>query len=230
MFIDIVLDLVLVAMLAAGAFIGYKIGFIKTVCRPLRGLLALVLAFFTAAPVGNAIIKPMISTPVVNQLTAFLSENCGQITVENAADKLPTLIKMALGLGGVDVGELIAGMGDATVAESIASAVADPFVGIVSTIIAFVVLLFAFKLFMGLLIGIVNGILDRGIVGLVNKILGCVITLILSFFLCWALSAIFETVINLPVFVDSGWTEGFSGGFIYRFFKMINPIELLLSF
>lgn len=230
MVVDIVLDLVLIAILLIGAFVGYKIGFIKTVCRPLRGLLALVLAFFTASPIGNAIVKPLISTPIVNQLSAFLNERCGELTVENAAERLPTLIKMAMGICGLDINEIVASAGGETVAESIVLAVSDAFVGIVATIIAFIVLLFVFKMLMGLLISIVNGILDRGIVGLVNKILGCVVTFIFAFFVCWAISAIFESVIHLPVFVDSGWTDEFNGGFIYKFFKLINPIELLLSF
>lgn len=229
-FVDVIFDVILIAILAVGALVGYKVGFIKTVCKPFKGLLALVLAFFTASPIGNAIVKPLIQAPLVNQLSAFLTEKCGDLTVENAYEQLPTLIKMALGICGIDINGVIEGAEGGTIAENIVTAVSDPFVSIVSTIIAFIVLWFVFKLLMGLIISIVNGILDRGIIGLANRILGCVMMFVLAFFACWAISAIFETVIHLPVFVESGWTENFSGGFIYRFFKMINPIELLLSF
>lgn len=230
MLADIIFDLILIAILVCGAFLGYKIGFIKTVCRPLKGLLALLLAFFTAAPIGKLVVSPMISEPIVGHLSSFLYERCADINAANAQEKLPTLVKMAAGICGIDIESILAGADNATVIERIVSAVAEPFVSIIAAIIAFIVLLFVYKLLMGLIINVINNILDRGIVGLVNKISGCVITFALSFFVVWGICAIFEGILNLPYFVDSEFAREFSGGIVYKFFKLINPIDLLLSF
>ena len=52
----------------------------------------------------------------------------------------------------------------------------------------------------------------------------------LAFIVCWALASVFELVMNLPVFVGQAWVNEFTGGFVYKFLKSINPIDILLSF
>ena len=107
---------------------------------------------------------------------------------------------------------------------------ADPFVTILSSIVAFVAVFFLAKLLLTIVIAIVNNIIDRGAIGSVNKILGAIFGVLFSFVIAWALVATFDFVISLPVLAEQEWVINFEGGYVYRFFRSISPIDLLLSF
>ncbi len=230
MFANILFDLILLGLFAAGIVIGIKNGFIDTVAKPVKFFAAIALAISLASVVGSAIIEPIIGPAISNKLSDALVEKYADITAETASESLPTLIKFAASLCGVDIAGVASTADGISVIEAIVASVTDPVVQIVATITGFVIVYFVAKILLGILIAFINTVLNRGVTGTVNKILGAVFTGLLAFAACWALTAVLEFLLNIPLIANMRWVENFSGGFIYRFFKSFTPLDLLLSF
>ncbi len=229
MAINWIVDIAFLLIMAIGIIAGIKLGFVKTVAKPVKLVLAVVIAFAFAANLSTAVVEPLISAPVTNQLTSFLSEKFSDISAETV-DTLPTLVKFAAGLCGVDIEEVATNAGEGSIIGAIVSEITTPFTTIICTAVAFILLFFLSKLVLSLAFAIINRVIDNGIVGVANKIVGAVFMGALAFIVCWGAASVFELVIHLPVFADQTWVNEFSGGFVYKFLKSINPIELLLSF
>ena len=229
MAINWIVDIAFLLIMAIGIIIGIKLGFVKTVAKPVRFVLAVVIAFTLAANFSAAVVEPLISAPITNQLTEFLSEKFADMTAEQV-DTLPTLVKLAAGLCGVDIAEVATDVGEGSIIAAIVSEITTPFTRIICTAVAFIALFFVAKLVLTLLFAIIDRIVDNGIVGVANRVVGAVFMGALAFIISWGAASIFELVINLPVFEGQAWVNEFTGGFIYKFLKSINPIDILLSF
>ena len=229
MAINWIVDIAFMLIFVIGVIIGIKMGFIKTVAKPVKFVLAVFIAFAFAANLSSTVISPLISAPITNQLTAFLEQKFADVTVETV-DTLPTLVKFAAGLCGVDLAEIASNPSESGIIGSIVEQITTPFANIVCTAIAFILLFFLAKIVLGLAFAIIDKVLDNGLIGVVNKIIGAVFMGTFAFILCWCIAAVFELVINLPVFESQAWAQEFTGGFVYKFLKSINPIDLLLSF
>lgn len=222
-------DVLLVAFVLIGAIIGYKRGFVKTVAKPVKLILALVIAFSFARGFGEGVIYPTIYSPLENMISSFLLENYPDLSVENISE-LPTLIKFSATLAGVDLEALAAQNEGATLLDLIVEAIAGPAVSVVSSIIGFVILYAVSRILLWLAVSILASIVEGGAVGVLNSLLGCVFSLLLSAFSVWALVSVFDFVLNLPAIADTAFAKEFTGGYVFRFLKGLNPIELLLSF
>ena len=229
MAINWIVDIAFMLIFVIGVIVGIKMGFIKTVAKPVKFVLAVFIAFAFAANLSSTVISPLISAPITNQLTSFLEQKFADVTVETV-DTLPTLVKFAAGLCGVDLAEIASNPGESGIIGSIVEQITTPFANIICTVIAFILLFFLAKIVLGLAFAIIDKVLDNGLIGVVNKIIGAVFMGTFAFILCWCIAAVFELVINLPVFESQAWTQEFTGGFVYKFLKSINPIDLLLSF
>jgi uncharacterized membrane protein required for colicin V production len=226
---NIIVDLIIIGIVVAGAIIGICRGFFLTVIKPIRWFATLAIALALATPVANAIIQPMIEAPITNQISSFLVDKCSDITAETADKELPTLLKFAAGAVGIDVTAL-QGSNPEEYIESLVDALAVPAVHIVAVIVSFFILYFVVKILLNLLISVLNKILDGGLFGVVNKTLGCIFNTLLALIVAWAFTSVFEYFISLPFLAEQAWTESFTGGFVYKLFKSISPIDLLLSF
>ena len=225
-----IVDLILVLILLIGLFLGIKRGFVKTVAKPVKIILTLVVAFSFAAPLSEALIEPKIREPIANQMEEYVIENCGEINAENISDELPTVLKIGASLFNIDINELAKAEEGGALVNKIADSLISPAIHVVSTIITFIILYFLTGLVLSILIAILNAVLDVGFVGVFNRILGAIFSTAIAFILAWGLCAIFTYVINLPSVAANDWASGFNGGFVYRLFETLNPIELLLSF
>ena len=226
MILKVVLDIILSLILLIGLIIGYKRGFIKAISSPVRFFASLLTAFWLVEPVSEKIIKPLIETPVTNQITSFLLENCSNITPENAADELPTLLKLAAYALDLDFSTLTT---ENVISEIVAS-LASPVVHIVSLIASFVLVYFVAKLVYKLVLGILNPVFNAGPLSVPNKLLGCVFSLFFSAVFAWILTLAFDFVIHSSIFEGSAIAQGFEGGVVYGFFNKHNPIDILLGF
>ena len=229
MVVNWIVDIVFMLLFATSIIVGVYMGFIKTVAKPVKFVLAIFLAYFFAANFSAMVVEPLIAPPIRNQLMSFLTEKFAEITVETV-DTLPTLVKFAAGLYGVDLAEVASGAGEGSIIETIVANIVDPSAHILCTAISFVALFFVAKLLLTIVFAIVDKVIDNGIIGVANKIVGAVFTGMLGFIICWALASVFELVIHLPVFAEQSWAMEFTGGFVYKFLKSISPIDLLLSF
>ncbi|MBR2343413.1 MAG: CvpA family protein [Clostridia bacterium] len=230
MAVNIIVDLVLALVIIGGVIVGIKMGFVKTVAKPAKLILAIVLALSLANAVGNAIVAPIVSEPISNKLESVLLETCAGLTSDNVSAQIPPLVKFAAGACGVSVDSVATGSTTEEIVHSITVSLTEPVVAIISAVIAAILLYIVSKLLLSLVFAIIDKAVNRGLVGKINKILGCVCGLFFALLACWGLSAVFDFVIHLPVLHDAAWVQQFSGGFIYNFFKNVSPLEILLSF
>ena len=229
MLVNIIIDVILVAIVIIGAIVGYKRGFFITVTGPVKWFAALLLSFLLCDFVASEFILPLIEGPLTGQLTDYLTEKCAHITGENITEELPTLLKLAAGAAGIDI-SLIEGTDSASVIAEIVNKLASPAIELFAIIIAFVLLYILLKLFLGIILKILNYFFKHGPLGVLNSALGLVFCAAFSFVISWLLVVIFGYVIHLDAISQYSWVNEFSGGYVYKFLDSITPLDLLLSF
>ena len=230
MFANVMFDIILVGIMLAGAIIGAKNGFIDTVARPVKFVAAIALAFSLASTVGQHIVEPIIGPAISHKLSDILIEKYSEITAATANESLPTLIKFAASMCGVNIEGVVSSSEGVSVIQAVVDAVTAPVVDIMGVIFGFVIVYFASKVILNFVMILVNSIVNRGLVGAVNRALGCVLTLFLAFVVVWAVTSVSEFILNIPAIASAEWVQGFSGGPVYKFFRSFTPLDLLLSF
>jgi uncharacterized membrane protein required for colicin V production len=227
---NVIFDIILVGILVAGAILGYKNGFIDTVAKPVKFVLAIALALSLAGKVGQYVVEPIIGPAISHKLSDILVEKYSEVTAANANESLPTLIKFAASMCGVNIEGVASTADGVSVIEAVVNAVTAPVVDIMGTIFGFVIVYFASKILLNVVMIFVNSAVSRGIVGALNRTLGCVLTLFLAFVVVWAVTSVSEFILNIPIIASAQWVENFTGGPVYRFFRSFTPLDLLLSF
>lgn len=230
MAVNVIFDIILVGILVAGAILGYKNGFIDTVAKPVKFVLAIALALSLAGTVGQYVVEPIIGPAISHKLSDILVEKYSEVTAANANESLPTLIKFAASMCGVNIEGVASTADGVSVIEAVVNAVTAPVVDIMGTIFGFVIVYFASKILLNVVMIFVNSAVSRGIVGTLNRTLGCVLTLFLAFVVVWAVTSVSEFILNIPIIASAQWVENFTGGPVYRFFRSFTPLDLLLSF
>ncbi len=225
----IIVDIILVLIILIGGFVGYKRGFIVTVTKPVKWFLALILAVTLCNSAAEAVIEPIISEPVTNQITEYLIEKCPDMTAENVSDELPTVLRLAAGIVDVDI-DSFDGADINTLVSQIVESLATPTIHLFSVLIAFVLIYIISKILLAILIGILDKVFDVGFVGSVNRFLGVIFGAAFAFVISWLVVLGFGYVISTSLVEDIEMLREFDGGYIYDFFDRITPLELLLSF
>ncbi len=227
--INIVVDILLCLILLGGFIWGLLVGFIKTVAKPVKFILSVSLALAFTSVVGMAIVKPLISESVVFQMTDYLSVKCDEIISASSVDELPTLIKFAASMADINLEEIASAEGQEAVVGAFVTAITEPVLNVISSVIAFIILYILAKLVVGVIFSIINAMVDRGVVGVVNRLLGCVFMTSLAAATVWCLCAVSHLVLGLPSVASQGWVSEFTGGAVYTFFKNLSPVDILLS-
>ena len=230
MFTNFVFDLILLAVLFVGAFMGYKNGFLFTVVKPVKFALALVLAITLASFVGEYMVEPIIGPAISHKLSDILFEKYSEITAATANESLPTLVKFAASLCGLNLSGITVTEEGMSIIEAVVNAVTEPVVDIIGTLFGFIIAYFGAKLLLGFGLNFLNTMIDGGMVGKANRILGSVFTFFLAFMAVWLITSVSEFILNIPIIASLKWVDGFSGGLVYRFFRSFTPLDLLLSF
>ena len=223
----IAIEILLILIMAAGVFVGIKVGFIKMAARPVKFILALILAFSLCTEVADSTVTPVIDGPISNYVTEFLYENCTDVTAQNAEEELPTLIKFAASLAEIDLADA-AGTGD--IIANLADVLVDPVVRVIAIIISFIAIYILSKIALALIFWFIGLLFKGGLLGFANKLCGVVFASFIAFIASWAVAVLIEFVIHSPLIFDNPSFSNFEGGFFYRFFNEYNPMELLLSF
>ena len=226
MFPAILIDIILTVIIIFFVILGLKRGLIRSCAKPIRILATFLTAYWLANPISTYIIEPMVRTPITSQIKGYLIENCPNLTPLSAKDELPTLLKLAASAMDIDVSALSA----ENIISEIVDTLANPAVHFICVIITFILLFFVCKIGYSILLAFVASFFDGGIIGKSNKILGLVFGLLEAFLVCWLFSVIFDFFIHISIFENVKWMSEFRGGWLYRFFNMMNPVDLLLSF
>ena len=229
MLVDIIVDIVLLTIVVVGGILGYRYGFVITITKPVKWFAALLLAFLLCEVVATNIVVPLIEAPLTNQLTEYLTEKCGEMTKETVSAQMPTLLKLAAGFVGIDITAFESGDSTALIAE-IVDKLASPAIKLFAMILAFFALYVFFKLFLGLIIKLLDRIFSIGAIGVVNSALGLIFGAAFAFVIAWLLVVLIGYIISIPKIAEVEWIKNFNGWFIYDFFESFTPLDLLLSF
>lgn len=223
MFVTILIDVILLALLGVGIFLGVKKGFIMALSKPIKICLSLFLAISLCSVVASGIIQPMIEESVTGQVAAYISENSSDMFEEG---EVPTLIKLAADLNDIDISKENF---DDTI-SSVVTKLAVPIVHFISVIIGFILVYVLSRLLLWPTFIMIDKVTSEGLIGKVNKTLGCLFGLLVATLVCWLLVCLFDFFLGLSFMENTEWVLGFKGGFIYRFFSSLSPVAVLLSF
>ena len=144
MFANLIIDLILLAVLFVGAYMGYKNGFLFTVVKPVKFALALALAITLASFVGEYMVEPIIGPAISHKLSDILFEKYSEITAATANESLPTIVKFAASLCGVNLADITTTDG-MSIIEAVVNAVTEPFVDIIGTLFGFIIAYFGYR-------------------------------------------------------------------------------------
>ena len=228
MILNVIFDLLLVGILVGGMIIGLKSGFVKAISKPLKPIFSVGFAFAFSRSFAAWVVEPIIIDPLFSWISQFLYDNCTNLSPETTVDELPTLVRLAASLSGVDLNSIAGGSED--VISSLVAELTLPLVHIVASVISFVLLLVIARLLLMLVFAIVNKVCEAGALKVVNRVLGCIVCVFFAIFVAWGIVSTFGYVLTLPSLAESELVKSFTGGFIYNLFKQYNPIGLLLSF
>ena len=228
MILNIIIDLVLIGILAAGVIIGLTKGFVKVIAKPLKVIFSIVFALAFARAFGAWVVEPIIGEPIFNWISESIYESCANLSQDVAVDEMPTLIKFAASLSNVDLNAISGGSED--VISSLVVELTQPIVSIISTVISFLLLILIARLALIIVFAIVNRVCEAGALKVVNRVLGCIVCVLFAAFVVWGVVSLFGFVISLPALAENEAIKNFNGGFIYKLFDRYSPIGLLLSF
>ncbi len=221
----VLIDLILVAILVAGIVLGYKRGFVQTVAKPVKLVAVWFCSLKCCSSFGKRLIAPLVQAPVTQKLSEFLNEKCAELTAENAAEEIPTLLKIAAGIFNINVDEIAQDAGH-TLTERLAETFTSPLVSLFSVVIAFVLLLLIFSVVFSLLLWLLNQFFQMRPLAWVNHTLGVIFTAALAMIIAWVFSMLVGYIFSFKAFASLD----FEGGIVYRFFKTYHPLDLLLGF
>jgi hypothetical protein len=179
--------------------------------------------------VAESVVTPIIDEPVTGYVSAFLTDNCQDLTGENLEKELPTLIKLAALMAEVDLKSEVGETGEEVIA-AITEKMMTPVIDMVSGIIAFLAVYLLSKILLWIVFGIIDSLFNSGVFGVLNRILGFLFSGFFGIIIAWAVAVIAELVIHVPALQSIPMVAEFEGGVIYSFFNTYNPMELLLSF
>ncbi len=219
---SIIVDIVLVAVMAIIVISGVKRGFVKTVARPVKFFASFALAWSLCNYISVEFVEGLIKTPIANQLKDFLQENCANLTPENISSELPTLLKMAAGMLGINLEEMAQGSA-LSIVDVIVGKLTDQIVHVIGIIVSFIAVYFAAKIVLTLVIMLIDMTFRSGLLGVINRMLGFIFGAAFAVIVAWFAVVVAEFVMGFIGY-------DFDSGFIYEFFSNFNPIDLLLSF
>lgn len=224
---NIIFDIILAVILLVGVIWGLKAGFIKAIAKPTKFVLAILLAIMLCSVVGESVIKPMIQEPIVTKLSEALTEKIGETIGD--AEELPTLVKFAAELAGIDMSLITDKEAQADMVDAVLVAVTDPVLNLISSVIAFILLYIILKICVGLLFSLINSIVDNGPIGAVNRALGCAVMTLFAFMVAWVLCMMSDFILNIPIINQQAWVQDFSGGWLYNIFRSLSPVDIILG-
>lgn len=223
----IFLDILMLAIFILPIIVGLVKGFVYTLLRFGKTLLALIFACGFAKSLG-AWIKSKWMYNVVHENIAdlFVAKGEEVATEAELAGTIPESIQKTLGFFGMDVG----GMASEAVAEG--EAVKEAFIesvshgvsGVASFALAFAILFFGSLLLILLLRPLLDFIVRHiPVIKTCNRLLGAVLGLFWGLIACWASAQIIVGVLGLVSTFD--WSKTVLLSFFYR----VTPLKWLLQ-
>ncbi len=222
---NVIVDIVLLAILVIGLVLGWKRGFVKTVAKPVKIVAVWACSIKFCSGVARGFIAPLIQKPVTEKLSSVLTEKCAGLTAQTAAEDLPTLLKMTAGIFNIDVNQVVENSGEALI-EGLAKTFTEPLVYVVAVVISFILLLLVCNVVFSVVLWVLNGVFRTKPLAWLNKTLGIIFSFAFAFIIAWLVSMLVGAILGMNALSSLG----FEGGAVYGFFKEYHPLDLLLGF
>jgi uncharacterized membrane protein required for colicin V production len=206
-------------MVLIGALVGCKVGFFKSIAKPIKIIAAISLTVCLAAPIIDAWTRPFFVEKAYGWIFGAIMEKCPELTQETAATGLSPFLMLLAKIFSVDVsGAASEAEGAEEIIGAVSSAIAAPVGNLIAVVVTYIALFILMLIFLGILISLLDKCLNSGPLEVVNRILGFVLGIVVA-------SVIACTVAN----IIGRFTAGVPGGFVYNFFKGINPFEVVVK-
>lgn len=213
-----VLDGILAGIVLLSLIIGYIKGFFAVVTVPIKIIGSGCLTFCIANPIIDGWTRPFFTERAYGWINNTLIEKCPDITGASAGDKLPLVLRLVAGMFDVDVAALGQDASTADLISEISTALSLPIGNIIATAVTYLVLFVLILIVLSILTAIIGGVIDSGPLMVVDRTLGVLLGAAISVFICCIIA-------NVTIAISSD----FVGGFVFEFFKNLDPFSLVLS-
>ena len=211
MFLDLLIEIILLAVIVGGLLFGYRRGFFGLISGWARRVLCFILSLSLCDWLGN-FFKPMVYNPIRR-----LSYNSLKQGSDRLLSTLDGILPVLADVKGPATNEL-----DITdIIETMADGVADSLSTLISRVLGFVLLLLLSGLLVKLLIYLADSFLNVGPLGTINRLIGAAVSTLGAVLIAAMLASSAEYVFGLEAFKNSRLVAEFDGGQIYRILKLI---------
>lgn len=209
MFLDLLVDVILLAVIIGGCVFGYRTGFFRLVSSYVRGVLCLILSLSLCKGVGDRLLLPMIYAPIRDLAYGYLRE--GRDGLASSIDRLlPAFSDLS-----VSPSDFSDPSGIEVMADGIAGLASTALSRAFAFILIFALSRLAFRFF----ISLVDGIAGIGPIGTVNRLLGATLCSVCAFSVALVIASAIDYAFGLDGLVNSRLVSEFEGGPIYRILR-----------
>ena len=241
---NIILDLIVVAILALCIAVGYKKGFIKGIMGLVSGIIALVLAFVLTPTVGglidSAFVSPVVEGAVTEQLEIYAPDGANESikSVEEFITNAPQELSEFLSGMGLDVPEALKELstsqpstGKVDYVAELGKSLASPVSAVISGAIAFILIYLAAIIILKIIVSLLDGVFSLPILKLPNKLLGAVLGAVTGVIACFAVCTVIAQLLPYLANMDNPFFKNVTldKTLIFRFFVGFDAIKELVG-
>ncbi len=238
--VNLLLDVIIIAVMAASIIYGYKNGFVKSLMSLASGVVSVLVAY-TFTPMLSTWLNAKYILGAISKGIAETFASAAKATGEAAGEIVYDLTKMfenpqiktIIERFGTSMGEVEGFTGEAEIVsyemiESIATKVATPVANTVSTVLAFFILFIVATIVLKIATAVISGIFKLPVLKSMDKALGLVSGIIGAVVLGWVISLAFEVALSaLVTIAPTLVTENtFNNTIIVKFFAENSFIDL----
>lgn len=243
---NVIIDVILVAILIASAVFAMKKGLIGTLFSLLGTVIAIVLSVMLSGPVSGFIDSNYVNPSVKQYILGVVDsssvgksyeEALNSIDVAAEIEKMPSQLKSVLELAGIDANDIISAANSATensksAKDNLINSIAAPISGTISRVIALIVLFIILNIALTIAVKLVTAVFNALPLGsTVNKAGGLIFGILRGLIIVFAISAVFSAVSKG---VDPNSSNIFSkknidSAFVLKTVSDFNPINSVLN-
>ncbi len=232
-----IIDIAIIAIILLFLLIGFFKGFMKQILSTANWLLALVGAFLLVKPISGLLTETAIQTTINNKIIDWIASKGALfsevIQTGQASEQLTNAIS-ALGLPQFIANAIVNGLNLSSIEGKTLAEVLAPTIGnIVLTVFTFLVLFILIMIIIKIVFRLLNKIFDKGVLGIVNKILGSALGivkgLVLVSLVMLLVSAVSGLIPSLNDFLVIDLKLDADGFGIGKYFYQSNPLVALIK-
>ncbi len=221
---NIILDLIILALIAICTLISAKKGFVKTVISLVGWVLALVLSISLSGPLAELTYSKVVEPAVISAINGVVSDvvdGAEGAVKEEVYEALPDFIKNNIEISEFEI------TNDGSIAKSITESAVQPITCSLLRAIFSLLLFIVLSIAAGFLAKLLNKIFSFSILGKANKILGGVVGAVQGIIF----AVIFVLVVTVIVSVSGGFLiftpEAIDKTVLFNFISKLLPSSFL---